>query len=624
MMTENYLEKNLEALGKKYEGLDDDIRKNIKEYKEENKFIITEEVSQDGYKILIVDNKEHKYYLGGKRSCRKPIEAWIKCLGEVQNGSLFVEIGLGNPEYLNLMCEKLPDSTTILIYEPSWEIFNYVLQAFDLTKAIQSRKSLIFLVEGLNEKLTERVLKSLITVERLPYLYTLTLPNYNHLCLEPIKRFADVMLKRCEDERIGLNTHLLFSSVKGQNVIRNAKYVIDGYRTLDFCGPIPKDVPAIIVAAGPSLNKNINDLKLAKGRAFIIAVDTAIKPLLNAGIKPDMYAIVDGLKPVELVNVEGAEDIPLLTSSVASSAVLDFHKGKKIFYAEGEPLIDIMLSTHNIKFATIPCGGSVATTAFAFAYMIGIETIILVGQDLALTGNKTHATGTFGDEEIEVNTEGAMMVEGNYEKLVPTRGDLNAFRKWYDWYIKGCLDSGEKLKVVNATEGGAKIENTEIITLKEAINKYCTKEVDMQACIDNVPSLFNEEQKAVCRKYLTDVHKEFDMVAQGAGKLKKHYKKLDELCKKRNLDLAAYEKVLKKIKSETKKIEGHIIANVMVRQTLKLANFILESEQNLIPDKDMCEEGKEIARQGMLYSKLMKECAEMYSGFLQENYPKED
>ena len=627
-MNNNFLEKNLEALGRKYQGLDDDIRikieENKKENKKEKKFTIKEEISRDGCKILVIDDGKHIRYLGGKRACRKPIEAWVDYLGEVQNGSVFVEIGLGNPEYLNLMCEKLPDFTTILIYEPSWEIFYYVLHAFDLTKAIRSKKSLVFLVEGLNEKLIESVLKGLITVERLPYLHTITIPNYNRLCLEQVKNFTGIMLKRCEDERIGLNTELLFSSVKVQNVIRNARYVVDGYRTLDFCGPIPKDVPAIIVAAGPSLNKNIEELKRAKGRAFIIAVDTAIKPLLNVGIKPDMFAVVDALKPVELVNIEGAEDIPLLTSAVASCAVLDYHKGKKVFFAEGEPLIDIMLSTHGIEFASIPCGGSVATTAFAFAYMIGIETIILVGQDLALTGNQTHATGTFSDEEIAIDTKGAPMVEGNYEKQVPTRGDLDAFRKWYNWYIKGCLENGAKLKVVNATEGGAKIENTEIITLREAIDKYCKIEVDMHECIDNISPIFTEEQKKICRKYLTDIYKEFDTVAQEAGKLQAHYKKLDQLCKKRNLDLVAYEKVLKKIKSGTKKIEGRIIANVMIKETLKLANYILESEQNLIPDDDMCAEGKEIARQGMLYTKLMKECAEMYSKFLKENYPKED
>lgn len=623
-MTKNYLEKNLKTFGEKYPGLDEEIRKKIEDLKEEEKFHITEETSGDGCKILVVDDGEHKRYLGGKRECLKPIDRWIDHLGEVQNGSVFIQIGLGNPEYLNRMCDRLPDSTTILVYEPSWELFYNVLERFDLTDAMKSKKSIVFLVQGLNDDLTEQVLKGVITVERLPYLCTTTLPNYNYLCHSEMKNFTSELLRICENARISLNTNLLFSSVKGQNTIRNAKYVVDGYRTLDFCGPIPKDIPAIVVAAGPSLNKNIQDLKRAKGRAFIIAVDTAIKPLINAGIKPDMYAIVDALKPVDLIDIEGAEDIPLLTSAVASSAVLDRHKGKKIFFAEGIPLVDIMLSTHGISFANIPCGGSVATTAFAFAYMIGIKKIILVGQDLALTGNKTHARGTFSDEEIKVDTTNAMMVEGNYEDQVPTRGDLDSFRKWYNWYIKGCLDSGADLHVINATEGGAKIENTEIMTLNEAIDKYCQTEIDIQECIDKVPPIFTEEQKEVCRKYLTDVYKEFDIVSELAEKLQTSYKKLARLCKNKNLDLAAYEKVLKKIKNGTKKIEGHYIPNVMIKETLELANFILESEQNLIPDDDMCAEGREIARQGILYTRLMKECADLYSDYLKENYPKED
>lgn len=621
-MNNNILERNLEVIGRYYEGLDKDIREKLKNNTEEAKFTFSEEMSEDGYKILVVDDGLHRRYLGGKRSCIKPIEAWIKYLGNVENGSIFIEMGLGNPEYLNKMCETLPDATTIVVYEPSWEIFKNVLERFDLTKAIKSKKSIVFLVQGLNEKMIYSVLKRLITVERLPYLRTISLPNYNYLCMEKMKEFTSVLLRICEDERISLNTNLLFSSIKGQNAIRNAKYVVDGYSTLDFCDPFPKDLPAIVVAAGPSLNKNIEELKKAQGKALIIAVDTAIKPLINAGIKPDMYAIVDALKPVELVDIDGAEDIPLLTSAVASTAVLDKHKGKKIFFAEGEPLIDIMFSTHGVPFATIPCGGSVATTAFAFAYMIGFETIILVGQDLALTGNKTHAKGTFSDEEIEINTEGALLVEGNYEKLVPTLPDLDAFRKWYNWYIKGIKDSGGKLHVVNATEGGAKIENTEITTLKEAIDKYCKTEVDVTACIDSVPQAFDDEQKIILRKYLADVYKEFDTVGNLAVKLESNYKKLNRVCKNKSVDMEAYEKVLKKIKNGTKRIEQHQLANTMVNETLKLANFLIATEQNLIPEDDISEEGKEIARQGIIYTKLVKECAELYSNFLKENYPK--
>ena len=142
---------------------------------------------------------------------------------------------------------------------------------------------------------------------------------------------------------------------------------------------IPRDIPAIIVAAGPSLNKNIKELKKAKGRAFIIAVDTAIKPLLAEGIIPDMFAIVDGKKPIELVEKEEARNIPLLTSISAANSVLSYHTGKKFFYNEGYVYINSMFYRNGESFETVACGGSVATSAFALAFMIGIDTIILVG-----------------------------------------------------------------------------------------------------------------------------------------------------------------------------------------------------------------------------------------------------
>ena len=71
---------------------------------------------------------------------------------------------------------------------------------------------------------------------------------------------------------------------------------------------IPKDISAIVIAAGPSLNKNIKELKRAKGKAFLIAVDTAVKRLLKEGIVPDMYATLDGMKTAELLNLTEQEE----------------------------------------------------------------------------------------------------------------------------------------------------------------------------------------------------------------------------------------------------------------------------------------------------------------------------
>lgn len=66
---------------------------------------------------------------------------------------------------------------------------------------------------------------------------------------------------------------------------------------------------------------------------------------------------------------------------------------------------------NQIPFYGVACGGSVACSAFSLVYKMGFSRIILVGQDLALTGNKTHADGTFMDKMQTIDTSKAIMVE---------------------------------------------------------------------------------------------------------------------------------------------------------------------------------------------------------------------
>lgn len=72
-----------------------------------------------------------------------------------------------------------------------------------------------------------------------------------------------------------------------------------------------------MVAAGPSLNKNIQVLKKAKNRLFILAVDTAVKPLIKAGIKPDAFITIDAKKSPDLIKIDGAETIPVIAPPTA-------------------------------------------------------------------------------------------------------------------------------------------------------------------------------------------------------------------------------------------------------------------------------------------------------------------
>lgn len=617
---EMILEKNLCAWDKKYPGSRKSIEEKYQEWKMAGDHDAQIEImkSYDGNDILRVIRDQKIRYLGGKRNSQEPVDMWFQMLGKIEEAALFFIGGMGNLIYLRKLVDECKKKRiSIVVYEPSIDIFLSIMETVDLGGLLDTDCSLIFVIDEISGVQIEAVVQQMITVANMDRVKLYIIPNYERLFSTKILSFAKKIREKCNECAVAINTKVRFSCVTACNVFSNAHFVVEGYKTRQLADVIPRDIPAIIVAAGPSLNKNISELQQAKGKAFIIAVDTAIKLLLREGIVPDMFAIVDGKKPLDLIAVEGAESIPLLTSVSAACDVLRYHKGKKFFYNENYAYINAMFAMTGKSFETVPCGGSVATSAFALAYMIGLKHIILVGQDLALTGNKTHADGTFKEKMDEIDTSHYRMVKGNVEDKVPTRGDFKVYLDWYNYYIAGCKKVCENMCVINATEGGAYIENTEVMTLKDAIAQECKKEVDISACFDQLEPLFDEREKEQLNSYLQNAYQFYGQIKKDAISAQKAYKNLQKLCDAGNMDLAAYEKILRRIKKLTKKIESQQRYFGMIQETLTLADYIVQSEQYDVR-KNIEDEGREIARQGLIYTDLIAECAELFEKYLME------
>ena len=69
------------------------------------------------------------------------------------------------------------------------------------------------------------------------------------------------------------------------------------------------------------------------------------------------------------------------------------------------------------------------------------------------------------------------------------------YLNWYNDYIKSCKEYRKAFRVINATEGGARIENTEIMSLREAIDNECVKEVDIASCLQKLTPVLNSEER---------------------------------------------------------------------------------------------------------------------------------
>lgn len=224
--------------------------------------------------------------------------------------------------------------------------------------------------------------------------------------------------------------------------------------------------PLYLVAAGPSLDKNIHELSKVKGNGVILSVGRAVRPLLLAGVIPDYIIITDPSdtlydKQLKTLDV----DVPIIVLSTCDKNVMKNYSGKKyIALQKGYPPAEEYAKINNNIL--VETGGSVATTGLDIAIRMRCNPIIFVGQDLAFTNQKTHSKDTFSQNIIDSHS--LRNIEDIYGNYIKTSKNLNIYLRW----IQNRIAKEKNINFIDATEGGAKINGTFILKLKDTINKF--------------------------------------------------------------------------------------------------------------------------------------------------------
>ena len=248
--------------------------------------------------------------------------------------------------------------------------------------------------------------------------------------------------------------------------------------------------PAVLVAAGPSLRKNIDQLRDVAGRAVVIAVQTALRPLLDAGVVPQF---VTGLDHHE-ISTRFYENLPadlpteLVAEPKVSDAVLRAWRsvpGRKLTLL-GNDFAEGVLGEPRPNRPKLSAGTTVAHLSFSLAEWLGCSTAILVGQDLGFSDGLAYTPGTGYDDVWRPETGRFCTFETKQWEHIAR--DRAALRRVEDWrgettYTEQRLFSylqhfermfaASPMRVVDATEGGVAKRGTERMPLSEAISTFC-------------------------------------------------------------------------------------------------------------------------------------------------------
>lgn len=239
-----------------------------------------------------------------------------------------------------------------------------------------------------------------------------------------------------------------------------------------------RNQPAVLIAAGPSLNRNLHQLIPHRSKVLVFCVDTVYRLVREQGIVPDFVAATD---PTELNagHFEGVESDPrevLIFESDVHPDIPGKWNGSKIFLNSEKAAINRWIEEIAGPFGSFDQGLSVGHTLFNSAAWMQCNPIILIGYDLAypIDGGYTHAAGTRYNRSVEkasfendrVTVQSASFhpadTHERIEWVLGVRGERVPTSKTMAVFLRELSERVKKtnLTVFDATEGGALIVGT--------------------------------------------------------------------------------------------------------------------------------------------------------------------
>lgn len=469
-------------------------------------------------KSLFYLRNNHKYFLHSIYNKSEEAEVKTSIINFEKTKVIFA-IGIGEGHHIKKIQEKMSKDCTLIIIEPDLNLFFYAIKHFDLSSNISNEQTYFLASNYSNFELDlmnilYKVLKKISSFE----IYFLQ-STYN-LFDKEYEKIKELLYTKIIYVRKTIGNSPIDTLEGLEHMIINSYYSIESDSIIDNEKTGFEDVPIISVASGPSLNKNIHLLKQMEDKALIICSDSAYESLLKEGIKPHIVTIVERGKNVYdylFVNRTIPKDITLVTEALIYPEIFNCFEGKKVTVFRENMFIEKWIGDA-VGGTKLVIGPSVANLNIAIAKKLKPKCLILVGQDLAYSeSGSSHAKGTAHENNtIENDLEkgnNIEYVEGISGKLIKTTKIWKYFLEWINNDI-----SNLNIPVIDATEGGAKIDNSIIMSLEETINKYCINKFDIKEKLKDVLIESSSKEK------LNKIHEFKKQINKEKGKLDEIHK----------------------------------------------------------------------------------------------------
>ena len=382
----NLLEKNLTALANKDRELAERIAKHIVSD-------VPQLVNENGFYNLVYKNT----YLHNRQN---PLAEAKEIFSMAENSPVAIHLVYGLGLGYLFQVASANSAGTVILYEPDLNILKIAFSLVDFSNEIL--KNNVFISDNL-EKTGEYIYQKSNT-KNTPLM--LTTPAYRDMNTQKFNEMVETLQRMIGRYNLDLKyTQQKFFPI-ARTIIQNIPNLIKE-PPLSSIKDFYKGQTAVVVSAGPTLDRNIETIKKYRDNIVLIVVGTAMKTIAKHGITPDFLCIIETYDSSKQIEGLDLSEVNFITEPFSNINLRKF-KFKQIYshISDNMPVNSFWSNIINENTEEYLSKGTVSYTALNVARILGCSKIVMVGQDLAyIEGQCYSKDSAYKDLECRFNKD---------------------------------------------------------------------------------------------------------------------------------------------------------------------------------------------------------------------------
>ena len=419
---------------------------------------------QNGEHILMMQRGEHAFPVYGSRNKNKLIKRWFDGL-KLEKESLYAVTGFGDGSHIKYFLENSSTGAYCLGTEKDTCILRDTLSRIDCSEILAHERFGFgtgelddgFYVDVQNAALTE-------------------ISEVNTAIFSPLHSVDEGYYDKMRNEL--LRQYLVVRPLMEVNVRTSINIQQNSFTNLEHMATSPdvgelkdqfKNVPFILIGAGPSLDESIDFLRKVQDKAIIVASNSPYRKLINSGIRPHLVVTADPMEPTlaGFQNVK-LDHVPLACPFSAYPEIVKRFSGRILSWSTLNPIAEFTKKRIGKAPGTpILEQGTVSGCVLDLSRLLGCQKVLFIGQDMAVKDDGQYYTSDsfYADsgEHYSETTKGHTL-PGNTKDRVHVESRLFVYLKTFEQFVEKNPDIDYR----NLAKDGVKIKGVPYFEFDEA------------------------------------------------------------------------------------------------------------------------------------------------------------